>query len=116
MDIWKWSQGRKFSRLLTSFDIDPGKKKVITVTWNGRDAQGHPVPPGTYTLKATLTSNNPPAVTGGIIVNTSTDPNNMGLQQRSPVETGAVRQVDVTPQVTATTTVIIGGATSAVSR
>ena len=55
-----------------------------------------------------MTSSDRPAITGSLIVDPDTDPNNTGFPTRSPAENGAVRQVDVTPPITASTTLAIG--------
>ena len=105
--IWSWSHGRLFSQNLSVIHLNPGKPLVYTAVWNGRDLSGRPVAPGTYTLEAHLTSNNRPAITGGVIVNTDPDPTNMGQPTRTPAESGSIRQVAPAAQVSAKTTVII---------
>lgn len=105
--VWTWSQGRMFTQALSRLTFAPGEKRVFRAVWNGRDAQGKPVTPGVYTVNARLTSNNGPAITGSLVVNTDTDPTNMGMPTRTPGETGAIRQVDVMPPVTASARILI---------
>ncbi|MGI4789531.1 MAG: BsuPI-related putative proteinase inhibitor [Janthinobacterium lividum] len=105
--VWAWSSGRVFSQNLASVTLAPGKALVFPAVWNGRRSSGSPAAPGTYTLSAHLTSDNQPAITGGVIVNTDPDPTNMGVPTRTPAESGAIRQVDPAPQVSAKTTIVI---------
>ncbi len=106
--VWQFSHTRKFSPGLSRVSIAPGQKQAFTTTWNGRDAQGKPVQPGLYTINARLTSNSGTAITGGFLVSTDTDPNNMGIPTKTPADTGAIRQVDIMPPVSASKQVAIG--------
>ena len=105
--IWNWAHGRLFTQNMSVVSLAPGKPLVYTAVWNGRDLSGRPAAPGAYTLDAHLTSNNRPAITGGVIVNTDPDPTNMGLPTRTPAESGSIRQVAPAAQVSAKTTVVI---------
>jgi len=105
--VWDWAAGKLFSQNLSSLSVAPGKALVYSAAWNGRDASGHPVPPGAYTLSAHLTSDNQPAIAGGVIVNTDPDPTNMGIPTRTPADSGAIRQVAPASQVSAKTIIII---------
>lgn len=105
--LWDWASGKLFSQNLSSLPVAPGKALSYNAVWNGRDASGHPLPPGVYTLSAHLVSDNRPAITGGVIVNTDPDPINMGIPTRTPAGSGAIRQVAPTPQVSAKTTITI---------
>jgi len=105
--VWDWASGKVFSQNLSSLSVAPGKALAYNAVWNGRDASGHPLPPGVYTLSARLTSDNQPAVTGGVVVNTDPDPTNMGIPTRTPADSGAIRQVAAAPQVSAKTTITI---------
>jgi hypothetical protein len=106
--VWTWSKGRMFTQALGRLSLAPGQKKVFSAVWNGRDAQGKAVSPGVYIINARLTSSNGPAITGSLLVNTDRDPNNMGMATRTPAETGAIRQVDVMPPITASKQITIG--------
>ncbi len=106
--VWDWAKGRVFTQAITRLPLAPGGRIAFHAVWNGRDASGHVAAPGPYTLNARLTSNNGPAITGSVVVNNDTDPNNMGMPTRTPAENGVVRQVDVLPPVTASKTIIIG--------
>lgn len=81
--------------------------QTFTAVWNGRNSQGSPFAAGTYTIKARLTSDNHPAVTGGVLVNIENDPNNMGIPTKTPADTGAIQQINVTPPVSASKTIVI---------
>ena len=105
--VWNWAQGKLFTQNLSSLPVAPGKALTYNAVWNGRDASGHPLPPGVYTLSAHLVSDNQPAITGGVVVNTDPDPTNMGTPTRTPAESGSIRQVTPAPQVSAKTTVTI---------
>lgn len=106
-EVWEWSKGQVFTQNLTAVTFLPGKTVVYTILWNGADQAGRKVKSGVYTLTARLNSRNHPAVTGGSVVNTDRDPNNMGFPTQTPTDTGAVRQVDTTPTVTADKTITI---------
>ena len=105
--VWDWAAPKRFSQNLASLSLPPGKSFVYRAVWNGRDSSGRPVPPGAYTLSAHLTSDNRPAITGGVIVNTDPDPTNMGTATRTPAEAGTIRQVAPAAQVSAKTTVVV---------
>ena len=105
--VWDWSQGKLFTQNLSFLSVAPGKALTYNAVWNGRGASGHPLPPGVYTLSAHLVSDNQPAITGGVVVNTDPDPTNMGIPTRTPAESGSIRQVAPAPQVSAKTTVTI---------
>ena len=105
--VWDWAHGRVFSQNLASLSLAPGKSFVYTAVWNGRDLSGRPAAPGVYTVQAHLTSDNRPAITGGVVVNTDPDPTNMGQATRTPADSGAIRQIDPAAQVSAKTTVTI---------
>lgn len=105
--VWDWAVSRRFSQNLASLSLPPGKSFVYRAVWNGRDLSGRLVPPGAYTLSAHLTSDNRPAITGGVVVNTDPDPTNLGVSTRTPAESGAVRQVNPAAQVSAKTTVVV---------
>jgi hypothetical protein len=108
IQVWRWSQGKLFTQNLASVSIAPGKTLVYHAVWNEHDSHRRgSVPPGVYTLSAHLTSNNRPAITGGVIVNTNPDPDNMGFATRTPAESGTIRQVAPAAQVSAKTTIMI---------
>jgi hypothetical protein len=106
-EVWDWAKGRMFTQNLSSISLKPGKSLTYSVVWNGVDQTGRNVKSGTYTLTAHLTSDTHPAVTGGFVVNNDRDPNNMGTPTQTPADTGAVRQIDTAPSVSARTTVVI---------
>jgi hypothetical protein len=54
--VWRWSAGRMFTQALTTLTVGPGERRVYSETWNQRDNNGQPVPAGTYTAIATLTT------------------------------------------------------------
>ena len=106
-EVWDWAKGQVFTQNLSSVSLKPGKSLTYSVVWNGADQAGRNVKPGVYTLTAHLTSDTHPAVTGGFVVNNDRDPNNVGTPTQTPADTGAVRQIDTAPPVTARTTVLI---------
>jgi hypothetical protein len=110
--VWDWAHGRVFASVITQIILKPGQEQSYRVVWDGNGPQGRPVAPGTYTLNARMTSNNRPAITGNVLVNTDTDPMNMGVPTRSPSDNGAVREIYLSPPITASTTVAIGAAAS----
>jgi len=98
-DIWRWGQGRVFAASLSHLSLKTGQSAVFEAKWPGTNDAGKPVAPGDYTLVARLTPEQKHTITGGILVNPISDPNNMGVATIGQVERGAVRQVDVTPSV-----------------
>lgn len=106
--VWDWAQGKTFAPTITRISLKPNQKRTFEAAWYGRDAQGHPVAAGVYTATARMTSDDHPAITGGVVVDTDTDPNNLGVPTRSPAENGAVRAVHLNPPMVASTTVAIG--------
>lgn len=106
--LWQWSRGQTFTPGLSRVSLAPGQKLTFHTLWNGRDESGKPVAPGLYTVNAHLTSTSGMAITGGVLVNPDTDPNNMGVPTKTPADTGAIRQVDTTPPVTASKRIAIG--------
>lgn len=106
--VWTWSQGKVFTQNISRLSIPPGKRASFPAVWNGRDSMGHPVPPGDYTINARTTSRTGTAITGSFVINNDPDPTNIGRPTRTPADSGAARQVDVTPPVTASQTITIG--------
>jgi hypothetical protein len=54
--VWRWSAGRMFTQAVTNLTIGPGERRVYSETWNQRDNNGQPVPPGTYGAIGILTT------------------------------------------------------------
>ncbi len=106
--VWTWSQGQAFTQSISRLSIPAGAHVAFSAVWNGRNASGQSVPPGDYTLTARMTSKTGTAITGSLVVNNDPDPMNIGRPTHTPTDTGAVRQVDVTPPVSATKTVTLG--------
>ncbi len=106
--VWTWSKGQVFTQSISRLSIPANGRAVFSAVWNGRTSMGQPVPAGDYTLNARMTSTTGTAITGSIVVNNDPDPLNMGRPTRTPADTGAIRQVDVTPPVTASKTITIG--------
>jgi len=50
-EVWRWSRGRVFTMMLTSWEIPPGESVTYGATWNQRDDSGQPVPPGHYVVE-----------------------------------------------------------------
>ncbi len=106
--VWTWSKGQQFTQSISRLSLAPNARQVFTAVWNGRTSTGQPVPAGDYTLNARMTSSTGTAITGSIVVNNDPDPMNVGRPTRTPADLGAVRQVDVTPPITASKTITIG--------
>ena len=66
-EVWRWSAGRVFIQMLTSFTLAPQEKKTFTAAWPQRDNQGGQVKPGEYALEAFLTSQSTPQTPVGPI-------------------------------------------------
>lgn len=52
-EIWRWSGGRAFSQVLEQVELKPGEPMAFTETWDQRDSEGQPSPPGNYHVTAT---------------------------------------------------------------
>lgn len=116
--VWSWSTGRMFPQLITHLTLNPGQSRTFTVVWKRLDDGGKPVPGGTYTATATLTSMPRTVISRGPLVNSNTatteDPTNVGVGQistdpnnTSVVSSNAAVQNNITPSVSAKTTIII---------
>lgn len=106
-EIWRWSAGRFFANRIGYLSLKQGQSAQFKAVWNGVNAQGQRVSPGTYAVMAYLTPDQRQAITGGVMVNPITDPNNMGVPTAGRTETGAVRQIDATPSVYAVAKVTV---------
>jgi len=91
--VWRWSEGKSFSGRLTGLALRSGESAAFHATWPGLDARNRPVPAGDYAVFAQMTPDLRPGITGGIIVNTDTDPSNTGFATAGPAQTGAIREV-----------------------
>ena len=49
-EVWRWSADQLFAQVLGQETLAPGQYLVYRLVWYQQDAQGQPVPPGTYTL------------------------------------------------------------------
>ncbi len=52
--IWRWSEGKVFVQMLTTFQVPPGERKDFVEQWRQMDLRGGYVPPGEYTAVAFL--------------------------------------------------------------
>jgi len=55
-EVWRWSSGNFFSQVVRNESIRGEGKWQFEVTWNRKDNDDKPVPPGAYRLTATVTS------------------------------------------------------------
>ena len=106
--VWQWSSGQKFTQGISRISLAAGQKLTYNTIWNGRDTAGKTVAPGLYSINARMTSTTGTQITGGVVVNPDTDPSNMGVPTVTPADTGAVRQVETNPPVTASKQIAIG--------
>ena len=88
--VWKWSQNKIFDSLIAHKTLDPGKSLVITVLWNRRNENGHPVRSGKYSATALLLPMQRQEITGNLLENPNNDPANRGMPTEECVETGVV--------------------------
>jgi hypothetical protein len=58
-EVWRWSRKMFFSPVTRSEAITAKKSWKFEVTWNHRDNDSNPVPPGTYELVAIVTTPSP---------------------------------------------------------
>jgi|GEM_PF-2195802 len=49
-EIWRWSKGRLFAQMLTSWKLAPGNTITYSAVWEQKDNTGKSAPPGTYTI------------------------------------------------------------------
>ncbi|MGQ9579236.1 MAG: BsuPI-related putative proteinase inhibitor, partial [Candidatus Aminicenantales bacterium] len=52
--IWNWANDRSFLTVITTIILEPAQTRVFQETWQVQTNQGHPVPPGTYKVRAQL--------------------------------------------------------------
>lgn len=50
-EIWRWSDNRVFSRVLTRIIIQPGRNQIFNTVWDQRNNTGRLVRPGTVTVR-----------------------------------------------------------------
>ena len=55
-EVWRWSRGRFFTQALEEDTIAPGRSLTFVETWDQRDNDGRPVPPGAYQVVAVYTT------------------------------------------------------------
>jgi hypothetical protein len=58
-EVWRWSSGNFFTQVLRSDSIRAKGKWQFQETWDGKDNEGKPVPPGSYRVTGILTSTPP---------------------------------------------------------
>ena len=56
--VWKWSNGRMFTQAQGTITIAPGKSLTYAETFTPGANDAPPLPPGTYTLLAIVTTSN----------------------------------------------------------
>ena len=61
-EVWRWSKGRVVQDVLELKALRPGEELVFDAEWNQRDADGRPVPPGSYLVKGILRTDPPEAL------------------------------------------------------
>lgn len=54
--VWRWSDGQFFPQALTSRDVAPGCTWSFPLEWSQVDSAGQQVAPGSYILRAAVTS------------------------------------------------------------
>lgn len=105
--VWQFSHNKLFNQMVTKLALDPGQSRTYTVTWPQVDNNGMRVPPGSYTITATLTPMSRLVYSGGLLIDPDNDPNNTGMPTKDRAETGATLQTNVTPPVSGSTIVNI---------
>ncbi len=56
--VWNWAANKRFTMALHSVELKPGQTQTYEATWDGTALPDAPkMAPGTYTIRATLTSN-----------------------------------------------------------
>lgn len=105
--VWDSTQHKVSFHGITHLVLAPGQSQVYTGAWNQRDLKDRPVPPGPYTVTASLIAMPRYEISGGLIVNTDRDPANLGMPMKGHAETGETIQQNVTPSVSASTQIKI---------
>ena len=61
-EVYRWSKGRMFLTVITTFKLDPGETREFTAQWNQKDMSGKDVGPGVYEIHAQIqpSRNKPP--------------------------------------------------------
>jgi len=63
-EVFRFSRGRAYLTVLTSFTLEPNESKTFEIEWDQRDNEGRQVGPGVYEVYAQLTpAQNPPPST-----------------------------------------------------
>jgi hypothetical protein len=52
-EVWRWSKDKSFGQVLEEVTLEENETLVFSETWDQRDNDGQPVPPGNYTVTAT---------------------------------------------------------------
>ena len=55
-EVWRWSRGNFFTQVVRNDSIRASAKWQFEATWNRKDNDDNPVPPGAYRLTAILTA------------------------------------------------------------
>ena len=54
--VWRWSEDRAFTEVFRTLTLQPREQRTFSATWDQRDDDGQPVPPGRYQATAVFTS------------------------------------------------------------
>jgi hypothetical protein len=54
-EVWRWSKDKAFGEVLEQVDLEEDEILTFDETWDQRDNDGQPVPPGDYRVTATST-------------------------------------------------------------
>ena len=115
-EIWLYSKSRVFPTSMSRLTLKPGKSSSYSVQWSRRDDNDTPVPPGVYTVLATLQAMPRFVVTGTSVMDVHHDQDNPtrlaqplrpGYSDAPDSSGGTVEQTDVTPPVQAKTTIVV---------
>ncbi|XID92742.1 BsuPI-related putative proteinase inhibitor [Paenibacillaceae bacterium WGS1546] len=59
--VYRWSDGMSFTMALVDKELGGGESLKYVEHWDGKDGEGHPVPPGRYVAKLSI----PASLAGG---------------------------------------------------
>ena len=80
-EIWRWTHGKVFTRILLLCTLAPGETAVLAEQWDQRDNEGRQVPPGGYSVVAELaTPGQRPAASPAQFTITQTPPTSTPAQ------------------------------------
>ena len=54
-EVWRWSKDKAFGEVVEQVNLEENERLSFSETWDQKDNDGQPAPPGNYTVTATST-------------------------------------------------------------